>query len=109
MLWLKSSFTFYLLFALFYAKTFAKPYVDRKASHQRNDLSFVHTFDTRETCMDRCRQQCTQQHSEDLMMPRWLCTLQDDGGTMMLENEETSFSFSTNTLLISIPAELISN
>ncbi|CAJ0566729.1 unnamed protein product, partial [Mesorhabditis spiculigera] len=83
----------------------AGPYVDRKSNRPGGpELSFVHTFDTRETCMDRCRQQCTQQHSDDLMMPRWLCTMQDDPGTMVFETEEPGFSFSTNTLLISIPA-----
>ncbi|KAJ1363316.1 hypothetical protein KIN20_023161 [Parelaphostrongylus tenuis] len=42
----------------------------------RYDNSVIHTFDTREMCMSRCRTVCSQHHSEDLMMPRWHCPAQ---------------------------------
>ncbi|EFO83052.1 hypothetical protein CRE_00461 [Caenorhabditis remanei] len=73
----------------------------RNAVHPvRHDLAFVHTFDTKEMCMSRCRIGCTQQHSEDLMMPRWHCPLQEEDENDVEEEEKTSLG---GKMLIIVP------
>ncbi|KJH44367.1 hypothetical protein DICVIV_09607 [Dictyocaulus viviparus] len=47
----------------------------------RYEKSVIHTFDTMEMCMSRCRTMCSQHHSEDLMMPRWHCPAQINNHT----------------------------
>ncbi|CAP32739.1 Protein CBG14087 [Caenorhabditis briggsae] len=73
----------------------------RNAVHTvRHDIAFVHTFDTKEMCMSRCRIGCTQQHSEDLMMPRWHCPLQEEDENDVEEEEKTSLG---GKMLIIVP------
>uniref|UniRef100_A0A1I7XFT0 Conserved plasma membrane protein n=1 Tax=Heterorhabditis bacteriophora TaxID=37862 RepID=A0A1I7XFT0_HETBA len=69
-------------------------------STSRHDVTFVHTFDTREMCMSRCRTMCTQHHSEDLMMPRWHCPVQEDDSAVI---EDDSDSGIVNNLFIIVP------
>ncbi|CAI4233056.1 unnamed protein product [Auanema sp. JU1783] len=78
--------------------------VQARATSRRDDLAVVHTFDTREMCMSRCRTTCTHHHSEDLMMPRWQCPLQEDDTNFMDEEEEDLL---TSNLLFIIPTLLI--
>ncbi|CAD6187237.1 unnamed protein product [Caenorhabditis auriculariae] len=85
-----------LMLTLFVATEASRPVA-------RHDVAFVHTFDTREMCMARCRTGCTQQHSEDLMMPRWHCPVQEEEESDVEEDEETSFG---GKVLIIVPCEM---
>ncbi|CAI5456015.1 unnamed protein product [Caenorhabditis angaria] len=66
----------------------------------RQDLNVVHTFDTRESCSSRCRGTCNQQHSEDMMMPRWYCPQQEEENTDIEEEDRTTFG---GKMLIIVP------